>query len=227
MRDFQELAVRTGYTFKDQSLLELALTHPSFSGEMRKSRIHSNQRLEFLGDAVLELVVSEYLYKEYPESDEGELTRMRSSLVFEPALFLCAQRIGLQDHLFLGKGEEMSGGRNKPSVVSDAFEAYTGAVYLDGGFDKAREFIYRNVLGCIDAMELLHDSKSKLQELLQKTDTSFHYDTFASVDPAASGFVCVLFIGNDHFAEAEGHSKKEAEQKAAAIAIKKLKDQGI
>ena len=223
MRDPAELSEYTGYSFRDGSLLILALTHPSYSGEMQKTRIYSNQRLEFLGDAVLELVVSEYLYRRYPESEEGELTRMRSSLVFEPALFLCAKQICLPEFVLLGKGEEMSGGRDKPSVISDAFEAYTGALYLDGGFSAAREFIYEHVIGCVDAMELLNDNKSRLQEILQKRETPFRYDTTGCND-ARGQFYCRLFVDGDEYSEGFGNSKKEAEQKAAGAAIDKIKE---
>ena len=223
MRDPAELAEYTGYSFQNGSLLILALTHPSYSGEMQKTRVFSNQRLEFLGDAVLELVVSEYLYRNFPESEEGELTRMRSSLVFEPALFLCAQQIRLPEFVLLGKGEEMSGGRNKPSVISDAFEAYTGALYLDGGFASAREFIYEHVIGCIDAMELLNDNKSRLQEILQKKDIAFRYETCGCSDERGQ-FRSLLYVDGDEYSEGFGNSKKEAEQKAAGAAIRKIKE---
>ena len=224
MRDPAELSRYTGYSFHDSSLLLLALTHPSYSGEMKKTRIESNQRLEFLGDAVLELVVSEYLYRRFPERGEGEMTRMRSSLVFEPALFLCAKRISLPDFLFLGKGEEMSGGREKPSVVSDAFEAYTGALYLDGGFEAARNFVYEHVIGCIEAMELLNDNKSRLQEILQKNEIPFRYETGHRKEDPEGKFNCVLYINNEKAAEGSGNSKKEAEQMAAGKAIGKMAD---
>lgn len=222
MRDPSELAKITGYSFRDADLLDLALTHPSFSGEMKKTRIFSNQRLEFLGDAVLELVVSEYLYRKYPGCEEGELTRMRSSLVFEPALFLCAGQISLPEFIKLGKGEEMSGGRNKPSVVSDAFEAYTGALYLDGGFEEARRFIYDHVIGCIDAMMLLNDNKSKLQEILQKEEVPFRYVTDASTRESRGQFHSILYVNEEIIAEGFGNSKKEAEQEAAGAAINAL-----
>ena len=224
MRKPAELSEYTGYSFHNEDLLILALTHPSYSGEMKKTRIYSNQRLEFLGDAVLELVISEYLYRQYPDREEGELTRMRSSLVFEPALFLCANQIRLPEFLYLGKGEEMSGGKSKPSVVSDAFEAYTGALYLDGGFEEAKKFIERHVIGCVDAMELLNDNKSRLQEILQKEDLPFCYVTAANCEATGEQFRSVLFINEREYAKGFGNSKKEAEQKAAGIAIRQLTD---
>ena len=221
MADIQSLSNYTGYRFREESLLLLALTHPSFSGEMKKTRVYSNQRLEFLGDAVLELVVSEFLYQKYPQCEEGELTRMRSSLVFEPALFLCAKKIHLTEFILLGKGEELSGGREKPSVVSDAFEAYTGALYLDGGFEAAKKFIHDHVIGCVEAMELLKDNKSRLQEILQKEEKEFCYKTESSTEKNGE-FLCSLFIEGEEYASGKGHSKKEAEQMAAGVAISRL-----
>ncbi|MDO4489288.1 MAG: ribonuclease III [Eubacteriales bacterium] len=209
-----------GYEFSKPELERLALTHPSFSGEMKKSRVESNQRLEFLGDAVLELVISDYLYKKYPDSEEGQLTKMRSSLVFEAALCLCANKIGLGEHLFLGKGEAQSGGREKPSVLSDAFEALIGAIYLDGGMEPAREFIYKNVLEHVDVMELLNDYKTKLQEHVQKNASVVRYETVELVD-GDRGFFSRVYLDDTEYASGEGKTKKSAEQAAAKKALEK------
>ena len=149
------LEQRIGYSFSDTALLRTALIHPSYSSEQGLDRSRSNQRLEFLGDAILEGVVSDYLYREHPTVEEGELTRLRASLVFETALAVCAKDIGLGEYLFLGKGEERSGGREKNSILSDAFEALIGAVFLDGGVGPAKQFIYDFVINDIDELSLL------------------------------------------------------------------------
>ena len=158
------LEQRIGYSFSDTALLRTALIHPSYSSEQGLDRSRSNQRLEFLGDAILEGVVSDYLYREHPTVEEGELTRLRASLVFETALAVCAKDIGLGEYLFLGKGEERSGGREKNSILSDAFEALIGAVFLDGGVGPAKQFIYDFVINDIDELSLLKDDKSRITE---------------------------------------------------------------
>lgn len=209
-----------GYEFENKELLKLALTHPSWSGEMKKNRTESNQRLEFLGDAVLELVVSEVLYNKHPELGEGELTRMRASLVCEAALCVCAKNIGLGRCLYLGKGEDSSGGREKPSILSDAFEALIGAVYLDGGFEKAKEHIYRFVLAQVEEYSMLTDGKSMIQEIVQRDSGSvLSYETDASAD-GQNGFHSVLKINGELVSEGDGNTKKAAEQDAALKALK-------
>ena len=165
IKDLDKLQKVIGYDFNDSGILRQALIHPSYSGEMRMQRYESNQRLEFLGDAVLELVVSEYLYKEHPQIEEGELTRKRSSLVFEAALNECAKLIGLGDFIYLGRGEDMGQGREKPSILSDTFEAVIGAIYLDGGFEAAKQFIHSFVINNIQEMSLLRDGKSLIRKL--------------------------------------------------------------
>lgn len=215
LSEFEEII---GYSFKDISLLELALTHPSWSGEAKKTRIESNQRLEFLGDAVLELAVSDYLYRTHPDIEEGELTKLRSSLVFERALCLCAEKISLGDYIHLGRGEDTCGGREKPSILSDAFEAVIGAIYLDGGNDEAVSFIRVHVLSCIEEATLLKDNKSRLQEYIQKQEgLSIRYDTRESSD---GDFISDLFVNNEFKASGKGRSKKIAEQEAAALCLK-------
>ena len=134
------------YSFKDKSLLYLAMTHSSYANEHNKSKLENNERLEFLGDAVLELTVSSFLYDEYKDVNEGELTKTRASMVCEQTLFLCAQDIELNKYILLGKGEEATGGRKRPSVVSDAMEALIGAIYLDSGLESAKGFINMNIL---------------------------------------------------------------------------------
>lgn len=219
-QDLKEFQNSIGYTFKDISLLDLALTHPSWSGEAKKTRLESNQRLEFLGDAVLELAVSDYLYRKHPDIEEGELTKIRSSLVFERALCLCAQKIDLGRYIRLGRGEDSCGGREKPSILSDAFESVIGAVYLDGGNDAAVRFITEHVISCTEEATLLKDNKSRLQEFLQKQDGPvLHYETNEGPD---GNFVSELYIDGDLKATGNGRSKKIAEQEAAADCLKAL-----
>ena len=213
------------YQFKDKALLNQALVHPSYSSEMRWNRCESNQRLEFLGDAVLELIVSDYLYHSHPETEEGSLTRMRSSLVFEPALTVCAKDIGLGSYLLLGKGEENGGGREKPSILSDAFESLIGAIFLDGGYDAARRFIYEFIINDIDELSLLHDGKSLIQEYTQRSgNQKLSYETVSMADcpDHLMQFKSSLFINDRLVATGFGKSKKIAEQAAAAEAIKRL-----
>lgn len=210
-----------GYCFGNKELPLLALTHPSWTGEMKKQRTESNQRLEFLGDAVLELVVSDYLYAGHPDIEEGELTRMRASLVCEAALCYCAEEIGLGGCLLLGKGENVSGGREKPSILSDAFEAVIGAVYLDGGFDSAKSHIHRFVLSKIEEFTMLQDGKSIIQELVQKdSSATMNYETEAMGKTEDAHFRSVLYINGNAVSEGEGRTKKAAEQKAALAAVR-------
>ena len=163
----KELEQKIGYTFRDFSLLERAMMHSSFTNEKNLPKYKCNERLEFLGDAVLELVSSEFLFRESPKMPEGELTKTRASMVCEPSLALCARDIGLGGYLLLGKGEEATGGRLRDSVTSDAMEALIGAVYLDGGFTSAKEFIHKFVLTDLEDKKLFYDSKTILQEMVQ------------------------------------------------------------
>lgn len=163
-----ELEERIGYSFKNKNLLKTALTHSSYSNEKKVGHFGCNERLEFLGDAVLELTSSEFLFLNYKDMPEGELTKLRASIVCEPTLALCAREISLGDYLMLGKGENMTGGRKRPSVVSDAFEAVIGAIYLDGGLEAARAFVYRFVMSDIETKKLFYDSKTILQEKVQQ-----------------------------------------------------------
>ena len=144
-QDLLELEKKAGYQFHDRRLLERAMTHKSYINEAHMEKYESNERLEFLGDAVLELVTSEYLFQDEAKFPEGELTRMRASIVCEPALAFCARQLDLGGYLRLGKGEEATGGRNRDSLTSDALEALIGAIYMDGGFTNAKEFIHKVV----------------------------------------------------------------------------------
>lgn len=201
-----------GYTFTDETLLETALTHPSATGEPH------NQRLEFLGDAVLQLLMSERLYLSYPELMEGSLSRLRARSVQESALHAAALRLTLGQYLRMGYGEESSGGRERPSILADAMEALLGAVYLDGGLEKARILVnaYLPVLSGEEA----RDYKTELQELLQKNGATPRYRIVSQHGPAhAQRFVAQVTWDGQPIGSGEGPSKKAAEQEAARQAL--------
>lgn len=163
----EELEKRIGYTFRDKKLLRQALTHSSFANEQKINKLEDYERLEFLGDAVLELVSSDFLFHENPQMPEGKLTKLRSSMVCEPALAYCARDLELGQYMLLGKGEEATGGRGRDSITSDVMEAVIGAMYLDGGFQAAHDFIHRFVLSDLENKILFYDSKTVLQEMIQ------------------------------------------------------------
>ena len=225
MRRLNELENKIGYHFQDFSNLEHALRHSSFCNEQKMNRLMNNERLEFLGDAVLELVTSEFLYTNYPDMPEGEATRKRASMVCEQTLALCAKEIDLGSYLFLGKGEEQTGGRERSSVTSDAMEALIGAVYLDGGFTSAKELIERIIFSGMEDKQLFFDSKTIFQEMMQSITTEqIHYDLIGEEGPDHSKtFMVELFVGDRSAGKGSGKSKKSAEQAAAYDAIMKLK----
>lgn len=214
-----------GYTFKDQGFLSHALTHSSYANEKHWDKTKCNERLEFLGDAVLEIITSEFLFRNYPSMSEGEMTKLRASLVCEPTLAFCAEQIQLGNYLHLGKGEDLTGGRKRPSVVSDALEAIIGAIYLDGGLANAKEFIYRHILNDIEHKQLFYDSKTILQEMVQ-ADFKEHlvYELIREDGPDhdKSFEVCVK-IGEQEIGRGSGRTKKAAEQLAAYRGICKIK----
>ena len=163
----KQLEEKIGYAFHDRSLLKKAMMHSSYINEKQLPKHECNERLEFLGDAVLELVSSEFLFHAHPDMPEGELTKTRASMVCEPSLAFCARELKLGEYLLLGKGEDATGGRQRDSVTSDAMEALIGAIYLDGGFANAKEFIHRFVLNDLEHRKLFFDSKTILQEIVQ------------------------------------------------------------
>ena len=221
----KELEKKIGYTFREPALLKQALMHSSYTNEKHLQKYQCNERLEFLGDAVLELVSSEYLYLNSPHTPEGELTKTRASMVCEPSLALCARDIGLGDYLLLGKGEEATGGRHRDSVTSDAMEALIGAVYLDGGFTNAKEFIHRFVLTDLEDKKLFYDSKTILQEMVQgmKAGTISYRLTGEEGPDHDKSFYVEVLIGDRVYGEGKGRTKKAAEQQAAYRAILKLR----
>ena len=226
--DLEKLQETIGYSFQDIRYLEHALRHSSYVNEHNMERRMCNERLEFLGDAVLEMVSSEYLYERYPDTPEGELTKLRASLVCEPALAFDARSIRLPDYLLLGKGEERTGGRLRDSVISDACEALIGAIYLDGGIDGARSFILTHVLNDAEDKKLFYDSKSILQEITQRSlETAPVYNIIGETGPAHDKlYRAQVTIDGAVYGEGEGRTKKQAEQQASWQAILKLKETG-
>ena len=222
------LEAKIGYRFQDVSLLQQAMTHSSFTNEQKINKAKHYERLEFLGDAVLELVSSEFLFKENANMPEGQLTKMRASMVCEPALAFCAKDLELGKFIRLGKGEESTGGRNRDSIISDAMEALIGAIYLDGGMEPAKHFINRFVLSDLENKVLFYDSKSNLQELIQGTlKKEFHYELLEESGPEHDKtFVVEVIMEQECLGKGLGRTKKAAEQQAAYQALLLLRDKG-
>ena len=216
-----------GYDFKDISLLEVALTHSSYANEQKKGNCCDNERMEFLGDAVLELSSSDYIYKNHSEMAEGKMTRLRASIVCEPTLALCARAIKLDTFIRLGKGEELTGGRSRDSIVSDACEAVIGAIYLDGGFANAKEFVKSFILNDLESKQLFYDSKTILQEVVQAAHKEVVYEIIGESGPEHDkDFIASAKVNGMFHVTAKGHTKKHAEQHAAYEALVELKKQG-
>ncbi len=221
----RELETVIGYAFKNPELLSHAMTHSSYANERHWAKIKCNERLEFLGDAVLEVVTSEFLFRNYPAMPEGEMTKLRASLVCEPTLAYCAEAISLGKYLLLGKGEDMTGGRKRPSVTSDAMEAMIGAIYLDGGFANAKEFIFRFILNDIEHKRLFYDSKTILQELVQADyKEELIYELIKEEGPDHDkSFEVRVMLGEKEIGRGLGRTKKAAEQLAAYHGLCELK----
>ena len=224
----KELEQRIGYQFHDISLLKQALTHSSFTNEQKINKTGNYERLEFLGDAVLELTSSEFLFHEHQDVPEGELTKMRASMVCEPALAFCARDLELGKFIRLGKGEENTGGRERDSIISDVMEAVTGAIYLDGGMEPARQFINSFILSDLEDKRLFYDSKSNLQELIQgKLKKEFWYELLEESGPEHNKvFKVSVHMEDEVLGEGIGKTKKAAEQQAAYKALLLLRDRG-
>ena len=223
LKTFQELI---GYTFQKEQLLKQALTHSSYANEKHLKKLSDNERLEFLGDAVLEVVSSEFLYQNYPNLTEGQLTKLRASIVCEPTLATCTESIHLGDYLFLGKGEDHTGGRTRKSVLSDAMEAVIGAIYLDGGFASAKEFVLKFIMTDIEHKHLFYDSKTILQEVVQGEHEQLTYVLLGETGPDHDKtFEVGVLIGRKEISTGKGHTKKAAEQNAAYQALLVLQEQ--
>jgi len=229
MASVEELQSVIGYKFKDKSLIVKALTHSSYANEMHMGKLNDNERLEFLGDAVLEIVTSRFLYLNYPEYSEGDLTKLRASLVCEPTLAYCTKEIDLGKYIFLAHGEDKCGGRERKSILSDAMEALIGAIYLDGGMDCASDFIMKYILTDIDEKKLFHDCKTNLQEVVQaKHDGNVEYKLVSEEGPAHNKtFESVVTYHDKVLGSGSGHTKKAAEQEAAYQALLSIKEGNI
>lgn len=224
-KKLEKLQEIIGYQFQRPGLLAHALTHSSYANERHWDKTRCNERLEFLGDAVLELVSSNFLYHQFPDMPEGEMTKLRASLVCEPTLAYCAEEIPLGDYLYLGKGEDQTGGRKRPSVVSDAMEAVIGAIFLDGGLANAKEFICRFVLNDIEHKKLFYDSKTILQEIVQREyGAVLHYVMVSEEGPEHDKqYTMQAMIGQRPGGIGTGRTKKAAQQMAAYQTIRSLK----
>jgi ribonuclease-3 len=222
------LEKKIGYTFRNRYLLECALTHTSYANEQKIRTYEDYERIEFLGDAVLELVSSEFLYKTFPDRHEGEMTKLRSTLVCEPALAYCAKDLHLEDFIRFGRGEELSGGRHKDSIIADVCEAVIGAMYLDSGeLEPPRQFIMQFILSDLENKQLFYDSKSTLQEMAQREQKEVGYELLEESGPGhLRHFRVAVHFGSDT-SEGEGGSKKEAEQQAAYEELLKLRGKTI
>lgn len=220
-----DIEKKIDYEFKNISLLMNALSHSSYANE---KKCENNERLEFLGDSVLSVIVSKYLYNRLPRTREGDLSKLRASIVCEQSLYKFARRIGIDKALKLGHGEEITGGRERPSIVSDAFEAVLGAIYLDSDIYTATEWLFKHIKNDIE--EAVHgkhieDYKTKLQEILQKQSNEEITYKIIKEDGQAhlKTFTSVVKLGNKLLGSGQGHSKKESEQNAAKMAIENLK----
>ena len=221
----KDLEEAIGYKFRNITLLQNALTHSSYANERWHDSLRSNERLEFLGDSILGMVTAEYLYCNFPNRPEGELTRMRADMVCERALAAVAERIGLGKHLMLGRGEEAGGGRNRDSILADAVESVIAACFLDGGMEAARKFIDIFVLTEVPVQKLRNvDYKTALQELVQqKKNQTLVYELVAVSGPDHDKhFRMDVLLNGKTIGSGEGKSKKRAEQAAAQAAIATL-----
>ena len=231
MLNYDEKAIEQSiqYEFKNKALIRQALSHSSFINEMKKKGMESYERLEFLGDAVLELITSEFLFDQYKEMPEGKLTRLRASIVCEHTLSSVSKMLHFGDYVLLSKGEELTGGRKRNSILCDLFEAVLGAVYLDGGMEAAKKYVHTFLLTDIEHKTLFYDAKTTLQEMVQKDGKGIvTYELLEEKGPDHDkSFVTEVFIDGVSFAVGEGTSKKNAQQMAAYQAILKLKEQDV
>lgn len=223
--EISEFEKKIGYSFKDKSLLINALTHSSYANE--KKIPFDNERLEFLGDSVLGFVTAEYLYSQFKTRPEGELTKLRAAVVCEKSLFKFADKISLGDAVLMGRGEEQTGGRSRPSILSDAFEAVIAAMYIDGGIDAVKPYILGFIKDAVKQEADFKDNKSLLQEEIQKVKgNTLSYTEKDEFGPDHNKtFVFEVSLNGEVIGSGEGKSKKEAEQVAAGNALEKLKNE--
>ena len=216
------------YQFQNKDLLVQAFTHSSYANERKINRIQDYERLEFLGDAVLELITSEALLTRYPKKHEGELSKLRSSIVCEYCLAQCARELHYPDYVYLSKGERQTGGANRDSILCDLFESVLGAIYLDGGLEPAKRYVERFLLSDIENKRLFYDAKTHLQELVQKAELGeIQYVLLDEQGPDhQKHFFVEVDIEGTRYGAGDGQSRKQAEQKAAYEALLRLKNEG-
>lgn len=228
--DAHELEEKIKYTFTDKKLLRNALCHSSYSNERKSENISSNERLEFLGDSVLSIIASEYLYRTFPERPEGELSNIRREIVDSAALASFARKIGLGTYMFFGNGEEKNGGRDRTSNLEDAFEALAAAIYLDGGLENAKKFFLpfvKEELENIFATHKFNDPKSLLQEIVQQNGEMVKYEKISESGPDHDKrFTCVVKVNSNILGTGEGKRIQEAEMNAARDALRLFGEQG-
>jgi ribonuclease-3 len=229
MKDLSNFETAIGITFGDKRLLETAFTHRSYINEYKKGPREHNERLEFLGDAVLELVVTQFLYAKYPDKTEGDLTSYRAGLVNTSTLSTVATGLGMNEYLLLSRGEAKDVGRARQFILANTFEAFVGALFLDAGYDAAKGFIHAHLLPLTEDIvgkDLWQDAKSRFQEIAQeKEGVTPSYKTLREEGPDHDKhFVVGVFLGEEAIAEGEGKSKQEAEQSAAHAALSKKKE---
>lgn len=224
--NLKEIETIIGYEFKNDALLTQAMTHSSYANERKINKIMNYERIEFLGDAILEGIVSQYLYENYPKKSEGELTKLRASLVCEHTLSVCAKEMQLGEMVLLSKGEELTGGRKRPSILCDLFEALLGSIYLDGGIEPAKAYVNRFLLQDIEKKTLFYDAKTSLQELVQGSNMGdLAYELIETKGPDHNReYVTRVMIGGRDIAHGTGTSIKSAEQMAAYEALLILKN---
>lgn len=231
MLNFDEKAIEQNiqYEFKNKELIKQALSHSSFINEMKRKGMESYERLEFLGDAVLELITSEFLFEEYKDLPEGQMTKLRASIVCEFTLSSVSELLHLGDYVLLSKGEALTGGRNRSSILCDLFESVLGAIYLDGGMEAAKKYVHSFLLTDIEHKTLFYDAKTTLQEMVQKNGKGIvNYEMIEEKGPDHNkSFVTAVYVDGIRLASGEGTSKKNAQQMAAYKAILKLREQNV
>lgn len=223
MNNYEELEKQIGYKFNDISHLYIAFTHKSYINELMIKGKESYERYEFLGDAILEYLVSKFLFEEYKDMSEGDLTKLRASLVCEFTLSKISRELKLGSYGYFSKGEKLTGGMNRDSILCDMFESLLGAIYLDGGLEEADKYVKRFLLTDIEHKKLFYDSKTKLQEYAQKNSKTISYNLLDEDGPEHDKtFHVNVCLGDEVIAEGKGHSRKTAEQTAAFNALKLL-----
>lgn len=222
-RNYSPLEQTLGYKFKEKKHLDTAFTHKSYCNEHTKLNIESYERYEYLGDAILEFLVSDYLFNNYPELSEGELTKLRASLVCEFTLSKISHELKLGDYIVLSKGEIKTGGCNRDSILCDVFEALLGAIYLDGGIENAKKYVNKFLLTDIEKKQLFYDAKSKLMIYAQKINSELKYELIKEEGPEHNKLYHVqVYIDDIPYSVGKGRNKKSAEQEAAYNTLEQL-----